>query len=59
MRVTIKSVFSIISSENGQSLVEYALILFFIFLVAVVALTLLGVNVAALINNFVTAAFGV
>ncbi len=58
MRVTIKSVFSIISSENGQSLVEYALILFFIFLVAVVALTLLGVNVAALINNFVTAAFG-
>ena len=59
MSVTFKINFLIMSSEEGQSLAEYALVLFFIFLVAVAALTVLGQNVAALLNNFITLVFGV
>ena len=58
MRPLLKSLAIIISKEEGQSLAEYILILFFIALVAVAALTLLGQNVLALFDNFVTAVFG-
>lgn len=44
-----------ILQEEGQSLAEYALILFLIMLIAVAALTLLGQNVSALFNAFANA----
>lgn len=44
-----------ILQEEGQSLAEYALVLFLIMLVAVAALTLLGQNVSALFNAFANA----
>ena len=37
--------------EEGQTLAEYALILFFVAVVAIAAVTALGVNVANLIQS--------
>lgn len=45
----------LLADEEGQTLSEYALILFLIMLVAVGALTLFGQSVSALITNFVNA----
>jgi pilus assembly protein Flp/PilA len=42
------------SDEEGQALVEYALILALIAVVAIPALTLLGVNVLNTLNNIAT-----
>jgi len=39
-------------NEEGQGLVEYSLIIMFVALVVVGALTLLGTNVTAFFNNF-------
>jgi len=39
------------SHEDGQSLAEYALILALIAVVAIVALTLLGGNIATMLNT--------
>jgi len=39
-------------NEEGQGLVEYGLIIMFVALVVVGALTLLGTNVTAFFNNF-------
>ncbi|HPN34938.1 MAG TPA: Flp family type IVb pilin [bacterium] len=41
--------------QKGQTLSEYALILVLIAIVAIVALTLLGVNITGVINNVATA----
>lgn len=40
-----------VRSEEGQALVEYALILLLIALVTVAALTSIGVNVSAALTN--------
>ena len=40
-----------ISSEKGQTLVEYALILALVSVVAIGALQLLGTNVTGVLNN--------
>lgn len=39
-------------NEEGQGFVEYALIIMFVALVVVVALTLLGNNTAGFFSNF-------
>jgi pilus assembly protein Flp/PilA len=39
------------SEEEGQALVEYALILALVSVVAITALQLLGTNVTAILNN--------
>ena len=44
--------------DKAQSLVEYALILGLICLVAITPLTLLGINVAALLNILLAALSG-
>jgi Flp pilus assembly pilin Flp len=43
------------SSEQGQALVEYALILSLVSLVSVAALTLLGTNVNSALNSIAVA----
>lgn len=48
----------IIGGESGQALVEYALILFLVSILAVGALTLLGVNVSSMLSD-IGAAVGV
>ena len=40
-----------VSTEDGQALVEYALILMLVALVAVTALTAIGVNVLAILTS--------
>jgi pilus assembly protein Flp/PilA len=41
--------------QKGQTLSEYALILVLIAIVAIIALTLLGVNITGVINNVANA----
>lgn len=41
--------------EEGQTLSEYALILFFVAIVTILALTALGVNVTAVLNQIANA----
>jgi Flp pilus assembly pilin Flp len=40
--------------ESGQGLAEYALILFFIAVVAIAALTFLGSDISSLLSNVAT-----
>jgi Flp pilus assembly pilin Flp len=42
---------TIVRSEDGQGLTEYALILFFVSIVAVLALTFLGTQITSLLSN--------
>jgi pilus assembly protein Flp/PilA len=39
------------SEQKGQTLTEYALIMVLVAIVAIVALTLLGVNIRTVLNN--------
>jgi Flp pilus assembly pilin Flp len=43
-----------LARDEGQALVEYALILFFIAIVCVAVLTLLGTRVSEVLQNVVT-----
>jgi Flp pilus assembly pilin Flp len=50
--VTIRTqIDAILHGEEGQGLAEYALILFFIAVVAVGALTFLGSDISSLLSN--------
>jgi Flp pilus assembly pilin Flp len=49
--VDLRSVLARMRGEDGQGLAEYALILFFIAVVAVVALTLLGTQISSILNT--------
>jgi pilus assembly protein Flp/PilA len=40
-----------VREEEGQGLAEYALILVFIAIVAIAALTLLGTNISSVLNS--------
>ena len=51
----LKVIKTISQKNNGQSLMEYAVILFFLILAVIVALTLFGNQVLALWQNFVNA----
>jgi pilus assembly protein Flp/PilA len=44
-------IMAVVRGENGQGLVEYGLILFFIALVAVAALTFLGSDISTLLSE--------
>jgi Flp pilus assembly pilin Flp len=44
-----------ISAEDGQGLAEYALILFFIAVVAVAALTFLGSDISSILSQIANA----
>jgi pilus assembly protein Flp/PilA len=44
----------LVRDEHGQGLAEYALILVFIAIVAIAALTLLGTNISTLLNSIAT-----
>jgi pilus assembly protein Flp/PilA len=44
-----------LAREEGQALVEYALILSLISVVAITALTLVGTNVTAILNSIAAA----
>jgi pilus assembly protein Flp/PilA len=43
-----------VREEEGQGLAEYALILVFIAIVAIAALTLLGTNISSVLNSVAT-----
>jgi pilus assembly protein Flp/PilA len=47
-------VMSTVGDEQGQGLAEYALILVFIAIVAIAALTLLGTNISSILNSVAT-----
>jgi len=47
--------FNLIKREKGQGLVEYALIISLIAIVAVAAVLILGDEIAVVFNNIVTA----
>jgi pilus assembly protein Flp/PilA len=41
----------LLSEQKGQTLTEYALIMVLVAIVAIVALTLLGVNISTVLTN--------
>jgi pilus assembly protein Flp/PilA len=46
-----KNVIAILKDDSGQGLVEYGLILTFVSIVAISALTLLGTNIKGVLNT--------
>jgi pilus assembly protein Flp/PilA len=52
---TFRSVRKLVRREEGQTLSEYALILVLIAVVAIVAITLLGNQISAVINSIANA----
>jgi len=52
---TLKSIRTLVRREEGQTLSEYALILVLIAVVAIVAITLLGNQISAVISNIANA----
>jgi pilus assembly protein Flp/PilA len=54
LTVAIAGLRSTAAREDGQALVEYALILALIALVAIAALTLTGTNISSLLNTIAT-----
>ena len=51
MRAVRRLFSSLIRREEGQTLPEYGLIIFLVAIVAIAALTLLGTNLTALVNQ--------
>jgi pilus assembly protein Flp/PilA len=45
----------LLKKEEGQTLSEYGMILFFLVIVAIAAVTLLGTNITAIFNAVATA----
>ncbi len=43
--------YGLLRNEDGQTLSEYGMILFFLVIVAIGAVTLLGVNITAIFNS--------
>lgn len=50
-------VYYFVLREQGQTLVEYAMIMLFVVLVSIVVLQSIGIDLSALIDTFVNAAF--
>jgi Flp pilus assembly pilin Flp len=44
-------IYTVLCGEDGQGLAEYALILTFIAVVSILALTLLGTQISSVLNN--------
>lgn len=53
MIAIFKIIYKLIKEEKGQGLVEYALILIFVSLAAIIAMTNLGDKVAVVMNDTV------
>ena len=51
MRALVEFIRGLLSREEGQTLTEYGLLLFFIAVAAIAAVTALGVNVTAIFQN--------
>ena len=51
MKTLVQFISSLTSREEGQTLTEYGLLLFFIAVAAILAVTALGVNVTAVFQN--------
>jgi Flp pilus assembly pilin Flp len=43
--------YGLLRNEDGQTLSEYGMIMFFLVIVAIAAVTLLGVNITAILNT--------
>ena len=48
---SLSALFARVHNEEGQGLAEYALILFFIAIVAIAALTVLGSDISSLLSK--------
>jgi Flp pilus assembly pilin Flp len=46
----LTQLYGLLRNEDGQTLSEYGMILFFLVIVAIGAVTLLGVNITAIFN---------
>ena len=55
MKTILKVLKSLFRDEDGQTLVEYAWIVFLVGVAAVAALTLLGTNITAIYNAMAAA----
>jgi pilus assembly protein Flp/PilA len=51
----VKVLRQLLKKEEGQTLSEYGMILFFLVIVAIAAVTLLGTNITAIFNAVATA----
>ncbi len=47
----LTQLYGLLRNEDGQTLSEYGMILFFLVIVAIGAVTLLGVNITAILNT--------
>jgi Flp pilus assembly pilin Flp len=54
----VNKVFRFFLSEEGQTLTEYAMLVLFLALVIIAAITLMGQSLLKTYNDFVTTAFG-
>jgi pilus assembly protein Flp/PilA len=59
MRTLVQFIRRFTARDEGQTLTEYGLLLFFVAVAAIVAVTALGVNVAAVFQNLADRLAGV
>jgi pilus assembly protein Flp/PilA len=59
VRVLLQFIDNLCGREEGQTLTEYGLLLFFIAVAAIVAVTALGVNVTAIFQDLADTLGGV
>lgn len=59
MRTLVQFIRRFTGHDEGQTLTEYGLLLFFVAVAAIVAVTALGVNVAAVFQNLADRLAGV
>ena len=59
MRTILRTLNNLLTREEGQTLTEYALILFFIAVACIITLTALGVNIGAVLQNLANTLAGV
>jgi Flp pilus assembly pilin Flp len=59
MRTLVQFIRRFTGRDEGQTLTEYGLLLFFVAVAAIVAVTALGVNVAAVFQNLADRLAGV
>ena len=54
MKALIRLISGLTNREEGQTLTEYGLLLFFIAVVAILAITFLGTEISTLFSNIAT-----
>jgi pilus assembly protein Flp/PilA len=58
MKALMRIISGLTNREEGQTLTEYALLLFFIAIVVIGVVTLLGTQISTVFNNVLTALQG-